>query len=122
VNIPFNNGKFARVLSQARPEAYISPTIDFTNTHGLRYAICFDNGLPQVININAGKSEAAWNKDVSDNIKIMISNHHIGKPGKHLLKLWMVDSAVVLQKLVVNMGGEKSSYLGSPESFYTRNQ
>jgi Glycosyl hydrolase family 115/Gylcosyl hydrolase family 115 C-terminal domain len=100
-------------------EAYISPTIDFTNTQGLHYAVSFDDEQPQVININADKSEAAWNKDVSDNIKILISKHHISKPVKHILKFWMVDPGVVLQKIVLNLGGEKPSYLGPPESFYT---
>lgn len=105
---------------EVKVEAYISPTIDYTNTHGLRYAISFDDEKPQVININADKTEAAWNKDVSDNIKVMISVHRISKPGKHTLSYWMVDPAVVLQKLVINSGGEKPSYLGPPESFYNR--
>ncbi|GAC1314342.1 MAG: glycosyl hydrolase 115 family protein [Mucilaginibacter sp.] len=99
-------------------EAYISPTIDFTNTDGLHYAVTIDNEKPQVININSDKSERAWNKDVSDNIKIMISTHHLTKPGKHILKYWMIDPAVVLQKIVVNAGGERPSYLGPPESYF----
>jgi hypothetical protein len=99
-------------------EAYISPTIDFTNSTGLHYAISFDDEQPQVININADKSEAAWNKDVSDNIKMILSKHHLQKAGRHVLKYWMVDPGVVLQKIVINAGGEKPSYLGPPESVF----
>jgi hypothetical protein len=99
-------------------EAYISPTIDFTNSGGLHYAVSIDNEVPQVININANKSEAAWNKNVGDNINLTVSKHHLTKPGKHILKYWMVDAGVVLQKLVVNARGEKLSYLGAPENYY----
>jgi len=97
---------------------YLSPTIDFTNSNGLHYAISIDNEQPQLININADQSQAAWAKDVSNNIKILTSKHHIYKSGKHTLKYWMVDPAVVLQKIVINMGGEQPSYLGPPESYF----
>ncbi|WP_295796204.1 glycosyl hydrolase 115 family protein [Mucilaginibacter sp.] len=99
-------------------EAYISPTIDFTNTHGLRYAVSIDNEQPHVININADQSPQEWSSDVSNNIKKLTSIHRIGKTGQHVLKYWMIDPGVVLQKLVINCGGEKPSYLGPPESFY----
>lgn len=101
-------------------KAYISPTIDFTGTTGLKYAISMDNERPQIVNINADKSDSTWRKNVADNIKIMVSTHHIAKPGKHLLKYWMVSLAVVLQKIVVDAGGEKPSYLGPPESYYVK--
>ncbi|HEY5326594.1 MAG TPA: glycosyl hydrolase, partial [Mucilaginibacter sp.] len=102
-------------------EAYISPTIDFSSSSGLQYAISFDNEQPQFININADKSEAAWNSAVSDNIKIVVSKHCLSKPGRHILKYWMVSPGVVLQKIVINAGGEKPSYLGPPESYHTSN-
>ncbi|MEO6630098.1 MAG: glycosyl hydrolase 115 family protein, partial [Mucilaginibacter sp.] len=87
-------------------EAYVSPTIDFTNTHGLHYAISIDDEKPQVVNINADQSPPAWSNDVSNNIKKLTSRHRVIKPGRHVLKYWMVDRGVVLQKLVINCGGE----------------
>jgi len=99
-------------------KAYISPTLDFTNSNGLHFAISIDNEKPQIININADESTKAWSKDVSDNIKIMESKFHISKSGAHVLKYWMVNPAVVLQKIVIDTGAERPSYLGPPESYY----
>ncbi len=99
-------------------KAYISPTLDFTNSNGLHFALSIDNEKPQIININADESTKAWSKDVSDNIKIMESKFHIAKSGAHVLKYWMVNPAVVLQKIVIDTGTERPSYLGPPKSYY----
>ncbi len=98
--------------------AYLSPTLNFHNTKGgLRYGISFDNNPPQIIHIHEDESGRAWEKMVSDNINIKISGHHIDKPGEHVLKFWLVDPGIVLQKLVIDTGHLKPSYLGPPESF-----
>lgn len=97
-------------------EAYISPTLDFRNAGGLHYSVSIDDETPQMVNINADGSEQAWRIDVSNNIKRITTTHRIDKPGIHTLKYWMVDPGVVLQKMVIDAGGEKPSYLGPPES------
>ncbi len=104
--------------------AYLSPTLNFMNKpEGIFYAISFDDQPPQIITMTNNPNppdlnhDPVWNRWVADNIYISISKHQIDKPGEHVLKFWMVDPGVVLQKLVIDTGGLKSSCLGPPESF-----
>jgi len=100
-----------------RLQAYFSPTLNFHNDGGLKYAISIDNEPPQIININSDESNVkTWEGWVANNIIIKTSGHKILEPGKHVIKYWMVSSGVVLQKLVVDFGGVKPSYLGPPET------
>ncbi len=105
-------------------EAYFCPTQDYIGEHGIRYAVSFDDETPKVINIHEKdtvpdwKYPPTWNQAVGENIKITASEHLIEKPGEHVLKFWMVDPGIVLQKIVVNTGGVKPSYLGPPESYF----
>jgi len=54
---------------------------------------------------------------VKDSVRHVVSSHTLFQPGYRTLKIWMVDPGVVLQKLTVNLGGVKPSYLGPPESY-----
>ncbi|HEY3429932.1 MAG TPA: glycosyl hydrolase 115 family protein [Cyclobacteriaceae bacterium] len=95
---------------------YFSPTLDFHNK-SLRYAIAIDDEASQIINIQENRSNnATWGKWVANNIIIKTSNHKTSKPGKHTIKFWAIDAGIVLQKIVVDTGGLKESYLGPPES------
>jgi hypothetical protein len=98
-------------------KAYLSPTLNFHNNQGLRFGISFDNEPPQIINMHANKTFQDWEESVRNNITVEVSKHIISEPGKHVLKFWRVDPGVVLQKLVVETGEVKPSYLGPPESY-----
>ncbi len=102
--------------------AYLSPTLNFHNDQGLRYGISFDEEPPQIIIMNAENSNRTWEQWVANNINTSVSRHSIHSPGVHTLKFWMVDPGVVLQKIVVDAGGVKPSYLGPPESFLLRSK
>lgn len=95
----------------------VSPTIDFHNGGGLKYAISIDDEPPQIVNIHQDKSLQAWEKSVRDNVIQSVSKHKVKHSGQHVLKFWRVDPGIVLQKIVIDAGGLKPSYLGPPESY-----
>jgi hypothetical protein len=94
-----------------------SPTLNFVPGRGLRYSISFDDQAPQVIDVLADPSLQAWETSVKNGVRKTGSSHRIFDSGYHTLKVCMVDAGVVLQKIVVDMGGAKPSYLGPPESY-----
>jgi hypothetical protein len=80
--------------------------------------ISFDDEPPQVVDVHGDESEAYWDKMVSDGVARFTSEHVVNTAGPHTLKFWALDVGLVLQRLVVNTGGLKPSYLGPPESPY----
>ncbi|MBO0359173.1 glycosyl hydrolase 115 family protein [Hymenobacter sp. BT186] len=99
-------------------QAYLAPTLNFMGNQGLRYAVSIDDEAPQIVNLHTGmvadNGNRPWEKAVAESIIIKDSKHTVGKAGEHVLKFWRVDPGVVLEKLVVDFGGMKPSYLGPP--------
>lgn len=96
-------------------QLYLGATLNY-NVSGLRLAVSIDDQTPRVINIHENETPKTWGKSVEDNMRVITSRWKISSPGKHVLKYWMVDPGVVLQKIVIDGGGVKASYLGPPES------
>jgi len=53
---------------------------------------------------------------VANNIIIKTTEHQISQDGKHVIRYWMISPAVVLQKMVLDFGELKPSYLGPTET------
>ncbi len=100
--------------------AYFSPTINFKTGDGLKYGISIDDETPQIINVHKDNSGQNWEMSVANNIKILTSVHEIKESGNHTLKFFMIDSGLVLQKIVIETGDLKETYLGSPESAFVK--
>ena len=107
---------------EVKVNVYLSPALNYQSNQGLRYAISFDDEQPQVIAFQAADTipdfryPQWWNEMVSNNVRIVATRHTITKQSEHILKFWMVDPGVVLQKVVIETGNVKPSYLGPPES------
>ena len=91
-----------------------SPSLNF-NVTGLRYAISFDGGEEQVVNINGDFNGETGNEWHRDHIIDSRTTHHL-KKGKHTLRIRPLDNALVLQKILIDLGGLQKSYLGPQET------
>ena len=101
------------------------PTLNFMPGRGLHFALSFDDGPPQIVTLVPEKYSAQngnrdWETSVKDNARLSHTAFSLTNSGYHTLKVWMVDPGVVIEKIVVNMGGLQASYLGPPESHFNR--
>ena len=90
------------------------PSYPINKDYGQRIAVALDDEPPQIISYEKGRS-------VIENLMTINSKLNITKEGEHTLKIWMVDPGIVIDKIIIDTGGVKGSYLGPPESFLKQN-
>jgi hypothetical protein len=115
----------------------LAPTLNFVPGRGLRFAVSVDDGITPadksagdpdgprtIVDALEHSSEKDWAQAVSDGVRRVTVPLKIAAPGYHTLKVWAVDPALVVERLVVSHGANgangslKPSYLGPPESFH----
>ncbi|HKE96192.1 MAG TPA: glycosyl hydrolase 115 family protein [Povalibacter sp.] len=95
-----------------------APSLDFQSGEGLRIAVSLDDAAPQVLKLDTWNQQN-WNQAVAEGIRRVTSRHTVANSGRHTLKVWMITPGVVLERIVVDAGGVRPSYLGPPESAST---
>ncbi len=111
----FNKGEFTI-------KTYVSPSLDIKGIGELRYAVALNDEKPKIINIHDEKqgdwksNKNSWSKAVAENVKVLSTLHKIDKPGKYKLRISMIDPGVVVQKITIDCGNLKKSYLGPEET------
>jgi hypothetical protein len=96
---------------------FLSPTLNIYNDEGLEVAVSIDEGVPVILNMHKGRSFQDWEESVKNNMTMVTTKQNLESAGNHTLKVWMVDPGVVLEKILIETGDHKKSYLGAPESF-----
>ena len=94
---------------------YMLPIFPLDDEHGSRYGVMVDNSPVYLPEAGAPYYSTLWIQSVLRNCRINKTTHFIDKPGKHTVKIYCGHPGMMLQKIVVDFGGLKKSYMG-PES------
>lgn len=106
--------------STASVSVYLPPSFNINPSSPMKYAIAIDNATPTAVtpvpSSALGTMPQGWNDAVVNGARVLSTD--LGKiaAGKHDLSLWLLEPGTVIQRMVINLGGVKSSYLGPPES------
>ena len=98
------------------------PTLNVMPTRGLGLAVSLDDQPRQVVNVFTPATyrdqdflgRGNYIND-ANNARVMHFSVNVGSPGRHTLKVAMVDPTVVLQKIVLHDAPLPDSYFGPPE-------
>ncbi|KAK6613651.1 putative immunoglobulin I-set domain-containing protein [Botrytis cinerea] len=112
---------------------YISPSLNQNGRERtLKYAIAIDDEKPQIIqfvpsSVSTAIFPVGWAGAVVDGVwgqssgnTTTTSHTALKTAGAHTLKIWAIEPGVVFQKVIIDMGGVRQSFLGPPESFRIR--
>ncbi|MFT3738151.1 MAG: glycosyl hydrolase 115 family protein [Breznakibacter sp.] len=94
----------------------ISTTLNFNANKGLRYAVSFNGGKEQIVNVNQAYSYQNIDGWQANRINATKTRHCISTAGLHRFRIRVLEPGIVLQKILIDTGGLKPSYLGAPQS------
>ena len=113
----FNYGS-VDVYTYVLPVFPLSSNRDFgfheSATEGAKYAVSIGDGPIAAPTASGPEYSQKWSENVLRNCAVNKSVLHIDKPGKHTLRIKVADPGMVIQKIVLDFGGMKRSYLGPP--------
>ncbi len=100
-----------------------APTLDFYPGLALALGVSMDDHAPQVVKVFTPETQRDetflgrnFYQNASNNARTMHFTQTVDSPGKHTLKITMVDPAVVVQKIIIYQGSLPYSYFGPPPS------
>jgi hypothetical protein len=105
----FSTGTFPTTLFRV-------PTL---NTGGAcRVALGLDNGAVQTLRGADATDDATWETNVVEHIEKLSTTIQVTTAGYHTLRIFKVDPSIILDRIVIDTGGLRPSYLGPPESYH----
>jgi len=98
-----------------------NPTLDLYPGRALSVAVSIDDQTPQVVSVftpATGKDETflgrRYNENTRNNSRILHFNQSVPSPGKHTLRIAMVDPTVVIERIILYRASLAPSFFGPP--------
>lgn len=88
---------------------YTLPTFPLNNEFEARYAVSVDDGPQQVLNIHTYGRSPEWKEAVLGNTIARQFNITL-TPGAHTIKVQQVDPGIILQRIIIDLGGLQPYY------------
>jgi hypothetical protein len=96
---------------------YLIPTQPLVPGNGLRIAVAIDDWAPQIVTIDKDTevSSPKWAQNILNQTTLGQTKFELEK-GIHTLKVFAVETGVVLDKIVLHTAPPATSYFGPPET------
>ncbi|KAK0651956.1 hypothetical protein B0T16DRAFT_322524 [Cercophora newfieldiana] len=108
-------------IADATVTVYLAPSENANPKSPNRYSVSVDGGAVSTVQVvaltNGSNQPQGWSDAVIRGAYVKSSKVGRIAPGKHELKLYLLEPTMVVTKVVIDFGGVKSSLLGPPESW-----
>jgi len=96
-----------------------NPTLDLYPGRALGVAVSIDDQAPQVVNVFTPETQQdqtflgrIYNENVRNSGRVMHFSQSVREPGKHTLRISMVDPTIVIEKIIISNTQLPPSYFG----------
>lgn len=102
-------------------DIYRMPTLNERGS--VNFGVALDNSEPKILSgcnayyVNDSTGTDPWGKGVLENNQTLTTQITVNEPGIHTLRVYLCDTGVVLDKIVITTGEKVQSYFGAPESY-----
>ncbi|KAK0626664.1 hypothetical protein B0T14DRAFT_510608 [Immersiella caudata] len=107
-------------IADATVTVYLAPSENANPQSPNRYSVAVDGGSLSTVQVvaltNGSNQPQGWSDAVIRGAYVKSSKVGRIAPGKHELKVYLLEPTMVVTKIVIDLGGVKSSLLGPPES------
>ncbi|MDO4165301.1 MAG: glycosyl hydrolase 115 family protein [Bacteroides sp.] len=101
---------------------YALPLFAIDSKRDSRYGIMIDDGVVYWMTTASKEYSSQWSQNVARNSAVSTVRLNVKHPGRHTLKLLCGDPGMIIQKVVIDFGGMKRSYLGPEPTQVSMNQ